>query len=97
LGQTGILSGPLGVTRLAAADLDNAGGKEVLQLIEQTTAKEGLTFTDQVLVKPDGSNAQMAGRSLTDAAPQAVLLYLSGALPGGLIDAMRKSGSDAAF
>lgn len=87
----------LGVNRLAAAGLDNAGGNEVLQLIEQTTVKEGLIFTDKVLVKPNGSNAQQAGRSLTDADPQAVLLYLSGTLSGGLIDGMRKSGSDAAF
>lgn len=87
----------LGVVRLAAAGLDNAGGQEVLQLIEQATVKEGLSFADKVLVKPDGSNAQQAGRSLTDADPQAVLLYLSGALPGGLIGGMRKSGSTAAF
>ncbi len=87
----------LGVARLAAAGLDNAGGQEVLQLIEQTTVKEGLSFSDKVLVKPDGSNAQQAGRSLTDADPQAVLLYLSGTLPGGLIGAMRKAGSNAAF
>lgn len=87
----------LGVSRLAGAALDNAGGKEVLALVEKAAAAEGLKLGDKQLIKTDGSNLSEAGRAMVDAEPQAVLLYLSGGLPGNLIAAMRKAGSNAMF
>lgn len=87
----------IGQTRVAAAGLDNAGGKEVVQLIQHAAATEGMTFVGSALVKPDGSNAAEQGRTLTAARPQAVLMHLSGALPGNFVAGMRKNGSAAVF
>jgi branched-chain amino acid transport system substrate-binding protein len=86
-----------GQWRVAAAGLDNAGGREVVQLIQNAAAAEGMTFVGSALVKPDGSNAVEQGRVLAAAQPQAVLMFLSGALPGGFIGGMRKTGSTAVF
>lgn len=87
----------IGLTRVAGAGLDNAGGKEVVQLIQQAAAAEGMTFVGGSLVKPDGSNALEAGRTLSAAKPQAVLMYLSGSLPASFIQGVRVNGSAAVF
>ncbi len=87
----------IGLTRVAGAGLDNAGGKEVVQLIQQAAAAEGMTFVGGSLVKPDGSNAEEVGRTLAAARPQAVLMYLSGSLPASFIQGVRRSGSAAVF
>lgn len=87
----------IGQTRVAAAGLDNAGGKEVVELIQRAAAAEGMNFVGSALVKPDGTNAVEQGRTLAAARPQAVLMYLSGALPGSLIEGVRKTGSAAVF
>jgi len=87
----------IGLTRVAAAGLDNAGGKEVVQLIQQAAAVEGMNFVGGSLVKPDGSNAVEAGRAMAATRPQAVLMYLSGSLPASCIEGVRKTGSAAVF
>jgi branched-chain amino acid transport system substrate-binding protein len=87
----------IGMTRVAAVGLDNAGGKEVNQIIERAAAAEGLAFAGSATVKPDGSNAQDAGFALAKLAPHALLMYLSGDLPVKVITAMRDAGSATLF
>jgi ABC-type branched-subunit amino acid transport system substrate-binding protein len=87
----------IGLTRVAGAGLDNVGGKEVVQLIQRAAAAEGMNFVGGSLVKPDGSNAVEAGRALSAAKPQAVLMYLSGSLPASFIQGVRTNGSAAVF
>lgn len=87
----------IGMSRIAAAGLDNAGGKEVLQLVENAAVTEGVTFAGGVAVKADGSDAAEAGQALAAMQPQAVLMYLSGGLPVALIKTMRQAGSATLF
>lgn len=87
----------VGMKRVAAVGLDNAGGKEVIQLIQQAAAVEGLNFVGSATVKTDASNSHEAGLALAKLEPQAVLMYLSGALPVGVISAVRDAGSATVF
>jgi branched-chain amino acid transport system substrate-binding protein len=87
----------MGMSRVAAVGLDNAGGREVMQTIKQEVLSQGLVFAGQATVKADGSDALLAGESLAETQPQAVLMYLSGALPVGVIRTLRNSGSAALF
>jgi branched-chain amino acid transport system substrate-binding protein len=87
----------VGMKRVAAVGLDNAGGKEVIQLIQQAAVAEGLNFVGSATVKTDASNSHEAGLALAKMEPQAVLMYLSGALPVGVITAVRDAGSATVF
>jgi branched-chain amino acid transport system substrate-binding protein len=87
----------VGMKRVAAVGMDNPGGKEVIQIIEQGVAAEGLEFAGSASVKPDGSNAREVGAGLSELGPQAVLMYLSGSQPSGVILGMRGAGSGALF
>ena len=75
------------VTRIAVAHLDNPGGQEALKLVESALAVEQLKPHASVAIKGDGSNAAEAAKLLADATPQAVVMYLNGALAGQLMKA----------
>ncbi len=77
----------VGMTRLAMAQLDNPGGAEVAALFAAAVKEAGLTSAATVAMKIDGSNAEAAARELAASQAQAVLMYLSGSLTGGLMKA----------
>lgn len=77
----------IGVTRIALAMLDNPGGKEAGALVEAALTTAKLQPAASVAIKGDGSNVGDAAATLAKAAPQAVIMYLGGALPGELMKA----------
>ena len=87
----------LGITRIAAAQLDNPGGQEVVALVQQSLAEHQLKPVLSVAVKGDASNAAEAGKALADAAPQAVIMYLAGTLPAALMRATWAAGAAPSF
>ncbi len=77
----------IGVTRIAMAVLDNPGGKEAAALVESALASQKLQAAASVAIKGDGANIPEAASALAKAAPQAIIMYLGGALPGQLMKA----------
>lgn len=77
----------IGVTKIAVAHLDNPGGQEALALVEAALAAQQIKPHASAAVKGDGSNTAEGAKLLAAAQPQAVLMYLGGALPGELMKA----------
>lgn len=77
----------IGVSRIAMAVLDNPGGKEAAALVESALASQKLQAAASVAIKGDGANISDAASALAKAAPQAIIMYLGGALPGQLMKA----------
>lgn len=77
----------IGVTKIAVAMLDNPGGKEAATLVETALASHKLQPAASVFLKGDASNVKAAADTLAQALPQAVIMYLGGALPGELTKA----------
>lgn len=87
----------IGIKRIGTAVLDNPGGQEAQALIGAALTKAGLQPAATVAMKGDGSTAGQAARALADAEPQAVLMYLGGALPGELMKAYWGLGKSSSF
>ncbi len=87
----------IGISKIAVAYLDNPGGTEALALIETALAAHKLKPQASASVKFDASNAAEAGITLAAAEPQAVLMYLGGALGGEVMKAMWALGSHTSF
>lgn len=77
----------IGVTKIGVAMLDNPGGKEAAALVEAALASHKLQAAASVFLKGDASNVKDSAATLAKAAPQAVIMYLGGALPGELMKA----------
>ena len=77
----------IGVTKIGVAMLDNPGGKEAASLVDAALSSQKLQATASVFLKGDGSNVADAAGTLATSAPQAVIMYLGGALPGELMKA----------
>lgn len=87
----------IGIKRIGAAVLDNPGGQEAQALIAAALAKAGLKPAATAAVKGDGSNVGQGARELAAADPQAVLMYLGGALPAELMKAYWALGRNTSF
>jgi ABC-type branched-subunit amino acid transport system substrate-binding protein len=87
----------IGITKIAVAHLDNSGGVEVLKLIETALATHKLKALAADAVKGDASNADAVAKTLTAVQPQAILMYLGGALGGNLMKAVWALGGRPSF
>lgn len=87
----------IGIKRIATAVLDNPGGQEAQALIGAALTKAGVQPAATVAMKGDGSTAGQAARTIAEAEPQAVLMYLGGALPGELMKAYWALGKSTSF
>jgi ABC-type branched-subunit amino acid transport system substrate-binding protein len=87
----------IGVSEIAMAHLDNPGGQEALQLLTTALAALKLTPRAAVAIKGDGSNIAAAASQLAAARPQALVIYLGGALPGELMKASMALGNHPMF
>jgi ABC-type branched-subunit amino acid transport system substrate-binding protein len=87
----------IGVTRIAVAHLDNPGGQEALQLIESALVAHRLKPQAAAGVKGDASNAAAVAKTLAEAQPQAVIMYLGGPLGGEVMKATWANGSNPMF
>jgi len=77
----------IGVSRIAIAVLDNPGGQEARSLVEAALQQHQLKAHVVVSIKGDGSNVGEAAKALAQDLPQAVIMYLGGAVPGELMKA----------
>jgi len=77
----------IGVTKIGVAMLDNPGGKEAAALVDAALSAQKLQATASVFLKGDGGNVKESADALAKSAPQAVIMYLGGALPGELMKA----------
>lgn len=87
----------LGVTRIAVAHLDNPGGAEARTVVEAALAGKQMKLHAAVAVKVDASNAAEAGKALAEGDAQAVIMYLSGVLPGEVMKATWALGAHPMF
>lgn len=87
----------IGVTKMAVAYLDNPGGQEALALVEQALATYKLKAVGAAAVKGNASNIAEAAKALAATPPQAVIMYLGGALAGELMKASWALGSNPMF
>ncbi len=87
----------VGITRIAVARLDNPGGLEALKLLSDALSAHTLSPLASGAVKGDASNAPDLARTLAAAQPQAVIMYLGGALGGELMKGMWAVGSHPSF
>jgi ABC-type branched-subunit amino acid transport system substrate-binding protein len=87
----------IGITRIAAAVLDNPGGQEALALIAGALAAHKLEPVASASFRGDAGNVAEGARKLVAARPQAVLMYLGGSLPGELMKATWAVGAQPSF
>jgi len=87
----------IGIRRIGTAVLDNPGGQEAQALITAALAKAGSKPVASAAFKGDGSTIAAGAKTLADAEPQAVLMYLGGALPGELMKAYWALGKNTSF
>ena len=87
----------IGITQIAMAHLDNPGGTEALGLLQEALKAHQLQPRAAAAIKGDGSNVAEAAKTLADAQPQAVIMYLGGKLPGQLMKAVRDLGARPGF
>lgn len=87
----------IGVRRISLAAFDNAGGEEVKAIFMHHLQQLGITPRATVSVSVDGSNISTCAAALAADRPQAVVLFLGGALPGRLIEAMDALGAFPSF
>ncbi|MCM5680895.1 ABC transporter substrate-binding protein [Schlegelella sp. S2-27] len=87
----------IGLTRIAVAHLDNPGGAEVLALVNEALGQHGLRTRASAAIAGDGRNAATAARTLLDGQPQAVIMYLGGALGAELMKAVWTAGGVTSF
>lgn len=87
----------IGIKRIGIAVLDNPGGQEAQALIGAALTKAGVQPAATVAIKGDGSTVGQAARTIAEAEPQAVLMYLGGALPGELMKAYWALGKSTSF
>lgn len=82
----------IGIRNVAIAHLDNPGGTEVNKILHEQFAKVGITATAGVPFAQDGSNMDQAAAQVAKGRPQAVLMFLAGALPGQMIRTLDARG-----
>ncbi|HEX3140097.1 MAG TPA: ABC transporter substrate-binding protein, partial [Rhizobacter sp.] len=87
----------IGISKIAVAHLDNPGGAEALKLISAALAVRQQQPLAAAGVKGDASNAAAVAATLAASQPQAVIMYLGGALGGELMKAMWALNSHPAF
>ncbi|MEO8154935.1 MAG: ABC transporter substrate-binding protein [Rhizobacter sp.] len=87
----------IGITKIAVAHLDNPGGVEALKLLATALDSRQLKPLASGGVKGDASNAVAVAKSLSLVEPQAVIMYLGGALGGELMKGMWAQGSHPSF
>jgi len=75
----------VGITRIGAALLDNAGGVTVRKQLDEVLARHRMKLETVVTVKTDGSDIPAAARTLVTGRPQVVVMLLPGVLPGQLM------------
>jgi ABC-type branched-subunit amino acid transport system substrate-binding protein len=89
----------IGIQRLAVAHLDNPGGVEVLGLLRSAAqqAGTGISVVATAAVRNDGSNVMPAAQQISQARPQALLMFLSGPPVAQLMQALDEAGSPPAY
>jgi len=87
----------IGISRIAVAHLDNPGGQEALRLIEKALAAYQLKPLAAAGVKGDASNAADVAKTLSAGQPQALVMYLGGALAGEVMKATGALGVNPTF
>lgn len=87
----------IGVTRVGIVHLDTAGGHEGLALLTVSLKMNRLLPQFSVPVGTDGGNLAAAVAAIEKHAPQAIIMFLAGALPGRLILATSAAGAHPMF
>jgi branched-chain amino acid transport system substrate-binding protein len=87
----------IGMTKIGVAYLDNPGGVEVLGLIRSAMAEHKIEPFVATAMKGDGSNVADVAAKMADPQVQAVIMYLGGPLPAGLMKAVASRGSHPKF
>lgn len=87
----------IGITRIGVAHLDNPGGAEALRLIDKALTSRQLKPVAAGGMKGDASNAAELAKTLVGGNPQAILMYLGGALGGELMKATWALGAHPSF
>jgi ABC-type branched-subunit amino acid transport system substrate-binding protein len=87
----------IGVTRIGVAYLAHPGGEEVLKLISTALAERKLEPAVSAAVALDGTNLAAAARKLIGMEPQAIIMFLGGALAGDLMSQIGQRRQHTSF
>lgn len=87
----------VGISRIAVAHLDNPGGAEALRLVDKALSAHQLKPVAAGPMKGDASNAAQLAKTLAAGNPQAIIMYLGGALGGELMKATWALGQQPGF
>jgi branched-chain amino acid transport system substrate-binding protein len=87
----------IGISRIGAGLLDNAGGVIVRKQLDEVLSKHRLKLEVVATVKTDGSDIQAAASTLVSAKPQVVIMLLPGVLPGQLMNECYDTGGRMRF
>ena len=83
----------IGMTRIALVIHDNAGGQEAQSLAKEALEKYAIKAQVALALRDDASNLAHGARLIAEAKPQAVLVYLGGAIAGHLMKAIDVAGA----
>ena len=87
----------IGLTNIAVAYLDNAGGQEALALVTAALDRRQLKPRGAAALKGDGTTTAAAAKALAAADAQAIVMYLGGAIPAELMKAIWAEGKTPVF
>lgn len=87
----------VGLKRVAVAHLAQSGGEEALQLIREALVQRQLDVIVSAAITSDGVNVSEAAKKIGALQPDAVLMFLSGPLSAGLIEAIAKLGVRSSY
>lgn len=83
----------IGILRIGIVHLDTPGGHEGVTLLADSLKTHNLRPQFTAPVGTDGRNLDASVAAIATHAPQAVIMFLAGTLPGQLILAVSKAGS----
>ena len=89
----------VGITRIAVAHLAVPGGVEVLEAVRAAIKAQDASrnVLQAIGVKPDGSNAVEAGKTIASGTAQAVIMFLSGPPVAEMIKTAQHLGANPMF
>lgn len=83
----------IGITRVGIVHLDTPGGHEGLSLLTDSLKTNHLLPVFSISIGTDGRNLAESATAIVKHAPQVVIMFLAGTLPGQLIHAAYAAGA----
>lgn len=87
----------IGLTRIAAIRIDNAGAKIPIDAARSALQSRGGDLVSEIVLSQDGADAGAKARQLAELRPQGIVMSVSNAVAATFIKAYRSTGTSAQF